>query len=300
MFLLGFVIFSLGAWGKKEPTCLEAVNVPDVPFKDLSHKFLIDGIQIDDDSLDLVFDYKLYKKLLIDNILDNLILDAGFEPNDENRMIFFSVISKDLQQQIKRSFSRDSENKNHDTYSQNNAQYRDMQYQNMQYQTEMTRSMLTLAQTAISSMKKSENKGKYGLAFGGFIALLMAEFGFFGKAVKISNWFFNAKDKIHDFAETVAMKSTSFWGSVKSNTVENTFLKHVIYRDFTKGDPVAENFIKNYERFKRTIKDDKEIVQFLGKCKKILLCDRNGKVLVCPDCKGPDDLFWDVRDCSKK
>ena len=284
IFLLGFVSLSLGAWGKK-----------DTPFRDLSHKLLKDGISIDEDSLDLVFDYKLYKKLVTDSLLDDLILQSGFEPNDENRMIFFSVISKDLQEQIKNSFMGSLNNENH-----NYVSHRDMQYRDMQYQAEMTRSMMTLVQSMASNIKRPENSGKYGLAFVGILIVVAAEFGFFGKAIKISHWFFNVKDKIHNASESASASAKGFWDKVWSKTVEKTFLKDIIYLDYTKGDSVAMNFLENYKRFERAIKDDPEIVKKLAECKRISLSDRKGRVLVCPECNGPDELIWDVRDCSKK
>lgn len=300
IFFLGFLILSLEAAEKKEFASFESVNLQNIPLKGLQHKILNNDIHIDNDSLDLVFDYKLYKKLLVDNILDDLILDAGFEPNSENRMIFFSAISKDLQKKITNVLSPIIKNDDYQFYNSTVSPYDSMQYKNMQYQTEMARSMATLAQTAISTIKQPENKRKYGLAFGGFMVLLMAEFGFFGKVLKISNWFLNVKDKINNVTGTVSTKSKGFFYNTWENIVEKTFLKNIIYRDFTKGDPVAENFIENYEQFEQTIKDDKEIIKLLGKCNKIMLCDKKGKALLCPNCVGPDDLYWRIRDFSKK
>ena len=212
---------------------------PEKLLKNLNCKYLKSGVDLDSqDSLDLLFDYKIYKQIIKDNILDELIKKSGFEPNDENRMIFFAAISKDLQNQITKSFENNSCNSSTNIL---------LAQDSLVSQVEMTRSLTSAVQAMALSISKPASSGKFWLGIGAVFFVLGAEFGWFKNFTKITDFYTNTKEKIVGVSEFLGRK-----------LVENSFLKRYVYIDYLEDHKYVNKLGKEFGEIIKWLEEDKD------------------------------------------
>ncbi len=250
-----FILFILNCSGTKTEKLL----------KNLNCKYLDLGVDIDNsgESLDLLFDYKIYKQLIKDNILDELIKKSGFEPNEENRLIFFAAISKDLQKQITKSF----ESTSCSFESNDHLLTKEM----LTAQSEMTRSLTSAMQSMALTMAKPASSGKFWLIVGGIFFILGAEFG----------WFKNFKE-ITDFYTKTKEKTLKIGGILGRKLVEVTPLEKIVSLDYLDDHRYVNQLEQRFKDIITWIKDDKTKSRHeaLKKANKITFMDKNGKQII--------------------
>ncbi len=265
LLLLMFLSFSLLA----KQTCKNLL------LKDISEKYLKSGVNLEaQDSFDLLFEYEIYQKLIKDlnikDLLDRVIENAGFIPTDENRMIFFSAISKELRDKIKFSFDSVTGGSNYG--NQVNFQNSDM----LAYQTEMTRTLTSLLQHV--NTKINDNVGvkrKYLImaVIGAFIA---SELGFFKKMIGMSHFYMKNKER-------VVKKVDAFgsWIKRKTDPVTDIFVR----KDYASQNPKLKKFVSALKQFKTELYDTQDWHgdKYLGSAEKIVV-----------ECKGGESLSFKI------
>ena len=189
--------------------------------KDLRTVLMNQAVDLEESAEDLIFEYKIYKKLIQDSLLDELIENAGLEPNQENRMIFFSAISKDLQDHIKESFSDFSDNKNQ---SENRNQHPVQDYPNRSnfngmdpsfyYQAEMTRGLYSMLPFMNSRSDESKGIKIRHLVLGGVIIYFFTKFGVISTGIKVLNKYIKTTESVGDLVSKVGEKFSDAWNAM--------------------------------------------------------------------------------------
>jgi hypothetical protein len=218
---------------------------------DLKSVFANKSIDVKDKQQDILFDYQVYKKLIQDNFLDDLIIKSGFEPNQETRAIFFSALTKELQDTIKKSFTE---------YTGSNVNNFDP---NVFMQAEMTRNLSSVLNNLNSKLDKENSIKTKHLILGGIFLYLFAKLGFIRSAFKAS---FN----LLKAAENVDGKSSKVFGFInstikKTSALGRSFLTNIYPVDFSKDVKESEEFFTFYEFFEKYLKNDKDFVRDFAK-----------------------------------
>ncbi|MBD3273479.1 hypothetical protein GF385_03985 [Candidatus Dependentiae bacterium] len=215
--------------------------------KDLRSVLVDQGIDMEQSATNLLFDYQIYKKMIQDEFLDKLIKKAGFEANEENRTIFFSAISKDLQEHIKKSFSEFTRSPNTSIDP------------NLYLQLEMTRNFPAILTSMGSKIQKSKNSSKFYLVLVAVAAYFITKFGILGKSIKLSYGYMKAKENVDKISEKTKNTTSYLWNKLRKfgQTVGRPFT----LMDYSKDYKDSEEFFKFYRLFENILKDDKEFVE---------------------------------------
>lgn len=227
-----------------------------VLLKDFRSVFITDEIDLKQDSQDLLFQYQVYKKLIQDNFLDQLIIDSGFEPNQETRSIFFSALTIELQDVIKKSFSDFIQNSGNQAPSNNSGGTVFSGIDpNLFLQAEMTRNF----STALASLSNTKEFKIKNLIIGGLILYLITKFNVIREVVKTSFNYLKAKDNI-------VAKTSPFISFIDSSINQiglsaKGVLSRFIPVDYSKNIPSSSEFFKFYEHFETVLKSDDEFVK---------------------------------------
>ncbi len=190
--------------------------------KDLRAVLINQGIDLEESAEDLIFEYKIYKKLIQDSLLDELIKNAGLEPNEENRMIFFSALSKDIQNHVKKSFSNFTENKNQpknrnqniaqDYHNRSNFNGMDPSFY---YQAEMTRNLYSMLPFMNSKSDESKGIKKRHLVLGGVLIYFITKFGILGTGIRIAHRCMEANKGV----KNIVSKASDMWNAMIHGSV---------------------------------------------------------------------------------
>lgn len=219
-------------------------------FKDI---FINKNIDIKDDSQNMLFEYQIYKKLIQENFLDDLIIKSGFEPNQETRTMFFSALTKEFQDVIKKSFTN---------FSGNNLNSNNFD-PNVFMQAETTRNLSSVINSLNSKLNQDNTIKTRHLIWTGIFLYLFAKLSFIRSAFKTSFNFLKA-------AENVDGKTSKFFGFInstigKTSELSRNILTHFLPVDFSKDVKESEEFFRFYEFFEQYLKNDKDFVKDFAK-----------------------------------
>lgn len=228
--------------------------------KDLRSVLVKQGIDLEDGAEDLIFEYKIYKKLIQDSLLDDLIKNAGLEPNEENRMIFFSAISKDLRDHIKQSFIGFTGN-NNQPFTKNYPNGSNFNYvdPNFYYQAEMTRNLPAIIAAMGSKVGESKSIDKIYLALGAAFIYFVTKFGILGRGIKIGYKYMQAKENVNSFVSKTSEVTGNIWS--KLSKFGRSVIRPFMLVDYVDDYEESQEFFKFYKLFEEVLRDDRDFVQ---------------------------------------
>lgn len=217
--------------------------------ENLKPHFVNKGINTQNDSNNLLFEQQVYKKLIQENFLDELIIKSGFEPNQETRTIFFSALTKELQDVIKKSFS-DFSGTSLNTNSID---------PNIFMQAEMTRNLSAVINSLNSKLDKENTIKTKHLIIGGIVLYLFAKLSFLRSIFRTTFNFFKTSENV----DGKSSKTFGFVNSTISKTSEigRNFLSNFFPVDFSKDVEDAQELFGYYEFLEKYLKNDKEFVK---------------------------------------
>ena len=228
--------------------------------KDLRSVLIRQGIDLEDGAEDLIFEYKIYKKLIQDSLLDDLIKNAGLELNEENRMIFFSAISKDLRDHIKQSFSEFTGN-NNQPFTKNHPNGSNFNGVDpyFYYQTEMTRNLPAIIAAMGSKVGESKAINKIYLALGAAFIYFVTKFGILGRGIKIGYKYMQAKENVDSFVSKTSEVTSNIWS--KLSKFGRSVIRPFTLVDYADDYEESQEFFKFYKLFEEILRDDRDFVQ---------------------------------------
>ncbi|MFH1461796.1 MAG: hypothetical protein ABIF12_02540 [bacterium] len=231
-----------------------------VLLKDFRSVFIPDEIDLRQDTQDLLFQYQVYKKLIQDNFLDQLIKDSGFEPNQETRTIFFSALTKELQDVIKKSFTDFAQNNNGGVIKNNTSGPINNGFDpNLFLQADMTRNLSTALASLNSNLNKTKEFKIKNVFLLGLITYIVAKSNIITGTIKTSYNYIKAKENIKGKSSRVISFIDRSINKIK--VLGRDFLGLVIPVDHSQGHDESAEFFKFYEYFERYLKSDKEFVE---------------------------------------